>query len=106
MEGEARRSISVAPSSSPGAAASREKCSSLGKGRILIVDDEQGIRRLLSDGLRMQGFDCCATSGGEEALKLLETQPFDAVISDLQMPGPDPQPLSWGNGVLGFAPRI
>ena len=87
MEGDAKRYISAVPSSSPAAAASREKCSSLGKGHILIVDDEQGICRLLSDGLRMQGFDCCAASGGAEALKLLETQPFDAVISDLQMPG-------------------
>jgi putative nucleotidyltransferase with HDIG domain len=61
--------------------------SSLGEGRILIVDDEQGVRRLLSDGLGLAGFDCSDASGGSEALKLLETQPFDAVISDLRMPG-------------------
>jgi putative nucleotidyltransferase with HDIG domain len=58
----------------------------LGRGRILIVDDEQGIRRLLSDALGMEGFDCSDASGGSEALKLVETQSFDAVISDLRMP--------------------
>jgi two-component system response regulator GlrR len=51
------------------------------------VDDEQGIRRFLSYGLGLAGFDCRDASGGSEALKLLETQPFDAVISGLRMPG-------------------
>jgi DNA-binding NtrC family response regulator len=60
---------------------------SLRRGRILIVDDERGIRRLLSDGLGLEGFDCSDAPGGREALELLETQPFDAVISDLRMPG-------------------
>jgi response regulator RpfG family c-di-GMP phosphodiesterase len=57
------------------------------RGRILIVDDEQGIRRLLGETLGLEGFECHDTSGATEALKLLETQPFDAVISDLRMPG-------------------
>jgi response regulator RpfG family c-di-GMP phosphodiesterase len=60
---------------------------SLHRGRILIVDDEQGIRRLLSDGLELEGFDCSDAFGGSEALELLEIRPFDAVISDLRMPG-------------------
>lgn len=51
------------------------------------MDDEQGIRRFLSYGLGLAGFDCRDASGGSEALKLLETQPFDAVISGLRMPG-------------------
>jgi response regulator RpfG family c-di-GMP phosphodiesterase len=57
------------------------------RGRILIVDDEQAIRRLLSDGLGLEGFECSDTSGAREALELLATQPFDTVISDLRMPG-------------------
>jgi response regulator RpfG family c-di-GMP phosphodiesterase len=57
------------------------------RGRILIVDDEQAIRRLLSDGLGLEGFECSDTSGATEALELLATQPFDIVISDLRMPG-------------------
>jgi len=61
--------------------------SSLGRGRILIVDDEQGIRCLLSDALGSEGFDCSNASAGAEALKLLDAQSFDALISDLRMPG-------------------
>jgi response regulator RpfG family c-di-GMP phosphodiesterase len=64
-----------------------EKGSSPARGRILIVDDEQGIRRFLSYGLGLEGFDCSEASGGSEAMELLETQPFDAVISDLRMTG-------------------
>ena len=60
---------------------------SLHRGRILIVDDEEGVRRLLSDGLRLEGLECRDVAGAKEALELLETQPFDAVISDLRMPG-------------------
>jgi len=52
----------------------------------LIADDEQGMRRLLSDGLGLEGFDCSDASGAREALELLATQRFDAVISDLRMP--------------------
>jgi response regulator RpfG family c-di-GMP phosphodiesterase len=57
------------------------------RGRILIVDDEPVIRRLLGEGLGLEGFESSDASGGPEALELLETQPFDAVISDLRMPG-------------------
>jgi len=87
VEGDAKQSTSAAPPSLPGASAPPEKGSSLGRGRILIVDDEQGIRRFLSYGLGLAGFDCSDVSGGSEALSLLETQPFDALISDLRMPG-------------------
>jgi len=80
-------STSAAPPSLPGTSAPPEMGPSLGRGRILIVDDEQGIRRLLSYGLGLEGFDCSDASGGSEGLKLLETQPFNAVISDLRMPG-------------------
>ena len=80
-------STRVAPPSLPGTSAPLEKGSSPARGRILIVDDEQGIRRFLSYGLGLEGFDCSEASGGSEAMELLETQPFDAVISDLRMTG-------------------
>jgi response regulator RpfG family c-di-GMP phosphodiesterase len=80
-------SISSASPSSLPTPAQLEMGFSPNRGRILIVDDEQAIRRLLSDRLGLEGFDCSDTSGGSEALELLETQPFDTVISDLRMPG-------------------
>jgi response regulator RpfG family c-di-GMP phosphodiesterase len=56
-------------------------------GRILIVDDEPAIGRLLRDKLSHDGFECKDCTQGEDALKLLAHQAFDAVVSDLQMPG-------------------
>jgi DNA-binding NtrC family response regulator len=66
------------PESSPGPTS---------EGRILIVEDEQAIGELLSSALRLKGFDCRNCLDGEEALSLLEKESFDAVISDLRMPG-------------------
>jgi len=104
MEGDAKPSSSAAPPSLTGASAPSEKGSSLGRGQILIVDDEQGIRRYLSYGLGLAGFDCRDASGGSEGLELLETQPFDAVISDLRMPGTSGlEPLK---GVREKHPRV
>ncbi len=55
--------------------------------RVLIVDDEPGIAKLLHDWLAHAGFECLTCTQGEEALALLEQQAFGAVISDLRMPG-------------------
>ena len=55
--------------------------------RVLIVDDEFSIRRLLSVMLPQFAFLCRTAASGAEALKVLESEQMDAVISDLQMPG-------------------
>ena len=57
------------------------------KGRILVVDDEPLICTILDEGLSREGFECRTAGGGEEALRILEHEPFDALISDLRMPG-------------------
>jgi len=57
------------------------------RGRILVVDDEPSICALLIEGLTPEGFECRAAAGGVEAIKLLEQERFDALISDLRMPG-------------------
>ncbi len=56
------------------------------KEKILIVDDEEGVRELLSDFLRKEGFDCYSASDGKEALLLFQDDGFDLVISDIRMP--------------------
>ncbi len=55
--------------------------------RVLAVDDEQAASKLIALMLPSPAFCCTTTTSGEEALLALQREPFDAVISDLQMPG-------------------
>jgi len=55
--------------------------------RVLAVDDEAAASRLLSLILAAPAFHCTTASNGEEALVALQREHFDAVISDLHMPG-------------------
>lgn len=57
--------------------------------RILIVDDELGIRKLLAEYLSKQGFEVFAADGGEAARKILSEQTVDLAVLDLKMPGED-----------------
>lgn len=59
------------------------------KGRILVVDDERDICRALEFLLSRDGYEVSTAGGGEEALKAIETDDFDLVISDLKMEGMD-----------------
>jgi DNA-binding response OmpR family regulator len=54
---------------------------------ILVVDDEQNIRLTLSALLRRVGYNITTAANGEEAVSLFNTQPFDLMLVDLQMPG-------------------
>lgn len=53
---------------------------------ILIVDDEEDHRILLSDLLESKGFRISAASNGKEALAEMTTQTMDLVITDFMMP--------------------
>jgi response regulator RpfG family c-di-GMP phosphodiesterase len=55
--------------------------------RILVVDDEQVIRDILSEFLSMEGYVVRSVDSGERALTELRLRPYDMVISDLKMPG-------------------
>ena len=55
--------------------------------RVLIVDDDPALRTILSVMLTQSAFVCRTAASGEAALRLLENQPTDVVISDLRMPG-------------------
>ncbi|MCZ2074804.1 MAG: response regulator [Bryobacterales bacterium] len=54
--------------------------------RILVVDDEEPIRRLLCECLSASGYEVAAAGNGAIALSLLMMQPFDLVVSDVRMP--------------------
>ncbi|HXF83341.1 MAG TPA: response regulator [bacterium] len=55
--------------------------------RVLVVDDETSIRDLCARVLQRAGFVVTTASGGAEAIQRLQAEPFDAVISDIRMPG-------------------
>ena len=54
---------------------------------ILVVDDEEAIRRLLRQMLEPAGYRVFEASNGAEALQQVEALPVDLVITDLAMPG-------------------
>ncbi|NLI33656.1 MAG: response regulator [Deltaproteobacteria bacterium] len=58
----------------------------LGSRRVLLVDDDEEILRLLRDMIRMSGHRVDATTSGKEALNLIEKEEFDLVFSDMGMP--------------------
>jgi len=55
--------------------------------RVLIVDDEASVRKVMAAIFAQLGLPCETAASGEEALRTLETHRIDAVISDLHMPG-------------------
>ena len=56
---------------------------------VLLVDDEEQFLEALSQRLETRGLKVDTVTSGEEALKQVEDQNFDAIIVDLAMPGID-----------------
>ena len=54
--------------------------------KILVVDDEQSLRDVLSIMLKRAGYAVTSAMDGEEAIELLNKEIFDLVITDLRMP--------------------
>ena len=57
--------------------------------RILIIDDEEGVRKATTFMLEEHGFAVVATDNGQSGVDAIKSGPFDAVIVDLFMPGMD-----------------
>jgi two-component system KDP operon response regulator KdpE len=56
-------------------------------GRVLLVDDEPQIRRVLRMTLADEGYEITEARNGEDALELLRTDRFDLMLLDVNMPG-------------------
>lgn len=54
--------------------------------KVLVVDDDQGVRRLAGYVLTSAGFEVSMARDGREALALINAQPPDVVVLDLNMP--------------------
>ncbi|WP_313025126.1 sigma-54-dependent transcriptional regulator [Pseudomonas lopnurensis] len=64
--------------------------------KILLVEDDRSLREALGDTLQLGGYDHRAVDCAEAALIALQEEPFDLVISDVNMPGMD------GHELLGL----
>jgi two-component system response regulator AtoC len=59
----------------------------MGKKKLLLVDDEPNIRRILQVAFEKSGYFVSAAEDGHSAMQLLSQQPHDAVLTDVTMPG-------------------
>ncbi len=57
--------------------------------KILVVDDEQSMTQFLGIVLRKEGYQVTSTNSGKDALEKVRGESFDAVITDIRMPGMD-----------------
>jgi len=53
---------------------------------ILVVDDDESIRKMLKEGIQWAGFQCFVSESADSALKVLKQQPIDVVVADIKMP--------------------
>jgi len=58
-------------------------------GRILVADDEEGVRTFLAETLERAGHEVTQVADGAAALRAAHDEPFDVVLTDLRMPGTD-----------------
>jgi DNA-binding NtrC family response regulator len=72
--------------------------------RVLVVDDEPGVRSFLSGALETEGHEVDTAASGEEALTRLRARAFDLLITDLKMPGIDGLRLL--EAALGLQPEL
>lgn len=60
-----------------------------GQARLLLVEDDRELARMLGEYLQLQGFRVTALGSGEAALTRLATDPVDLVVLDIGLPGMD-----------------
>jgi len=70
----------------PESALSEDRASSIGKGRILVVDDEADIRESLDALLSLEGYAVDLAASGGEGLRKVEARDYDLVLLDLMLP--------------------
>ncbi|UTV27031.1 sigma-54-dependent transcriptional regulator [Photobacterium atrarenae] len=61
----------------------------MNQSRVLVVEDDEGLREALVDTLALAGYQWLEADSAEQALLLLKSEPVDIVVSDVQMAGMD-----------------
>ncbi len=59
------------------------------KNRILVVDDEEALRTVLSTELSSEGYEVSTAADGNEAIELVKDNNYDLVLLDIKMPSVD-----------------
>lgn len=57
--------------------------------RVLLVEDEDKTRDSIAEGLRLEGWNVTGASSGQEAIKLIDQEPFDLMVLDWMLPDRD-----------------
>jgi len=72
--------------------------------RILVIDDEDSVREILSQILKVEGHHVVIASDGEEGIERFKNEPFDLVFTDLGMP----KISGWevGKTIKGMNPKV
>jgi two-component system, NtrC family, response regulator AtoC len=67
----------------------KESAVAVASGRVLLVDDDVALGKVLGALLHQAGIHCVHVTSGDSALLELSRKPFEVVITDLRMPGMD-----------------
>jgi CheY-like chemotaxis protein len=75
-----------------------------GGARILVIDDEDSVRKILYQMLKAKGYQVVVASNGEEGIERFKEEPFDLVFTDLGMP----KMSGWevGRALKGIDPKV
>ncbi|HEX4382002.1 MAG TPA: response regulator [Myxococcales bacterium] len=77
-----------------------------GEGRVLVVDDDEPLSRMMAEFLAENGFTADWAAGGRIALEKVRMRPPDVMVLDLRMPDLDGRGLLLAVRALGLAPRV
>src|SRR5919112_1868371 len=55
--------------------------------RVMVIDDDAVLRKLVTEQVAWMGFDSTSAASGEEALEALAKSDFDVMLLDIRMPG-------------------
>jgi len=58
----------------------------MSRGKVLLIDDKLEFLKVLSERLRLRGYEVTGVGSGGEALQAVEQSPFDVIVLDLVMP--------------------
>ncbi len=78
----------------------------MNKGKILVVDDDVIIGKMVKEFLSKAGFNVKSVYGGAEAIELLRNEEFDLVLCDYVMPGVTGYDVVRSMNVLDKRPKI